>query len=171
MLGRTRLILVFLFLVLGIVLHVKQGISSAWYLYVAAALLMATHIFFGNVWTAFGMLKKGKIKEAEKLLDTIKRPDLLAKGHRAYYHLTRGLIALQYKEYADAEQHLVTAYDTGLRNTSDKAITRLNLAHICFLQHRHADCKAHLADVKALQSSDLMIKDKIKELEAALAKV
>ncbi len=170
MVGKTRLILVFLFLVLGIVLHVKQGISSAWYLYVAAALLMATHIFFGNVWTAFGMLNKGKIAEAEKLLDSIKRPDLLAKGHRAYYHLTRGLIALQHKEYDDAEQHLQTAYDTGLRNANDKAITRLNLAHICFVQKRHADCSAHLAEVKALQSTDLMIKDKVKELEAALGR-
>ena len=165
---KTRLILILLFIVLGVVLQVRLGIGSAWYLYVAAFILLVTHFLFGNVWAAFGMLKKGKMNEAEKLLDDIKRPDWLYKGHRAYYHFTRGMIAMQHKEYPDAEQALKTALQLGLRTANDKAITHLNLAHICFLQNRLIDSNTYLHQIKEQSTNDLVIKDKIKELEKAL---
>ena len=166
---KTRLILVFLFIVIGVVLHVKTGIGSAWYLYAAAFILMITHFLFGNVLTAFGHLNKGQLKQAESIIDAVKRPDFLLKGHRAYYYFVKGMIALQHKEYPEAEKNLKMALDIGLRTSTDKALTGLNLAHMCFLQQRYPECRDYVARVKTEGSTDLMIKDKLKELEMALA--
>jgi len=165
----TRFGLVLLFIIIGIVLHVKQGIGSAWYLYLAALLLLITHFLFGNVWAAFSMMKKGKIAEAERMMDEIKRPDLLLKSHQAYYHFIKGIAALQNKEFPEAEEHLNGALKRGLRTVNDKALVTLNLAHLCFAQDRKEDAAKYLKEVKALPFNDLMLKDKIAEMERALA--
>ncbi len=168
---KTRLFLAFLFIVIGAVLHFRTGIGSAWYLYAAAFILMITHFLFGNVLTAFAHLNKGQLAQAEEIIDDIKRPDFLLKGHRAYYHFVKGMIALQHKEYPEAEESLKQALDTGLRTSTDKALTGLNLAHMCFLQKRFPESRQYVEQVKTFGSTDLMIKDKVKELEAALGKI
>lgn len=165
---KTRLLLVFLFIIIGVVLHFKNGIGSAWYLYAAAFILMITHFLFGNVLTAFAHLNKGQLSKAEDIIDDIKRPDFLLKGHRAYYHFVKGMIALQHKEYPEAEKDLKQALDIGLRTSTDKALTGLNLAHMYFLQQRYPECRQYVDQVKTFGSSDLMIKDKVRELEGAL---
>ncbi|MFK7807586.1 MAG: tetratricopeptide repeat protein [Saprospiraceae bacterium] len=166
----TRLVLVLLFIVIGIVLHVKLGIGSAWYLYVAALLLLATHFLFGNVWAAFGLMKKGHIEKAESMMDQIKRPDFLLKSHQAYYHFIKGIAALQNKEFPEAEEHLTGALQRGLRTVNDEALVTLNLAHLCFAQNRKEEAAAYLKKVKALSYNDLMLKDKVAEMEKALAR-
>ncbi len=165
----TRFLLVLLFIVLGIVLHAKQGMGSAWYLYVAALILLVTYFLFGNVWSAFSLLKKGKLAEAERMMDQIKRPDLLLKSHRSYYHFIKGIAALQNKEFPEAEEHLTSSLKLGLRTSNDTALVHLNLAHLCFAQKRIEDTREHLEKAKALPSNDLMLKDKIGEMEKVLA--
>lgn len=165
---RTRFLLILTFIILGVLLHVKQGISSAWYLYVAAAILLITHFIFGNVWSAFSMLKKGNMAQAETMIDEIKRPDLLLKGHRAYYHFIKGIISLQDKEFENGEQHLKSALDLGLRTDNDRALVHLNLAHICLAQKRPKDARQYVDAAKDIPYNDLMLKDKIKEMDQAL---
>jgi hypothetical protein len=163
-----RFSIILLCLILGIVLHWQQGLGSAFYLYVTALLLLATHFLFGNVWAAFSLLKKGQVHEAERMMDQIKRPDFLWKGHRAYYHFIKGFAALYNKEFPIAEQHLNTALALGLRTTNDTALVTMNLAHLCFVQGKKAEAKNYLERVKALPYNDLMLKEKVLEIEGVL---
>ncbi|MFT5167552.1 MAG: hypothetical protein ACI8P3_002790 [Saprospiraceae bacterium] len=166
---RIRFLLIFFFLVLGIILHVQLGLSSAWYLYLSVFILLGTHFLFGNIWAAFSMLKKGKIEEAETLVNQIKRPEFLAKKPRAYYHFIKGMIALQQEELKEGEIHLVQALERGLRSPNDNALTALNIAHIYFKQEKLDPCRSYLKQSKAFKPNDLMIKQKIEELERVLA--
>lgn len=165
---RIRFLLIFSFLIIGAVLNVKLGFSSAWYLYAAALILLFTHFRFGNVSAAFVNLRRGKLDKAEALLDQIKRPDWLAKQHLAYYHFTKGLLATQHKELPEGEKHLKAALDIGLRSANDNALASLNLAHICFVDQRKDDAKLHLEKTKSYTTNDLMIKQNIQEMEKAL---
>ncbi len=165
----VRFLLVLLFLVLGVVIHIRQGIGGAWYLYAAALLLLATYFLFGNVWSAFSLLKKGKLAQAEHIVDQIKRPEWLLKKHRAYYHFIKGMATLQHKEFAEAEQHLQSALQLGLRTPNDTALVNLNLAHLCLRQKRNEEARHFLQEAKKLPFNDLMMKDKIAEMERALA--
>lgn len=165
---RIRFIVIFFLLFIGIGLHIKIGISPAWYLYLAASIILCTHFLFGSVWAAFAMLRKGKLEEAELLLDQIKRPDLLAKRHQAYYHFVKGMIALQREELIPAEHALKIALEKGLRTSNDNALTALNLAHIYFKQRKMNECRDFVNQAKNFQPNDLLIKEKVKELEKVL---
>ncbi len=166
---RIRYLLILLFMLIGIVLHYQFGIANAWYCYVASVVLYITYYLFGTVGPAFSALRKGKIEQAEKLIGMNRKPEFLLKQHRAYYHFTKGMIAMQKKELTTGEMHLKSALELGLRNDNDKALVSLNLAHIYYVLKRENDSMTFLQKAKAFESNDLMIKQKIEELENALA--
>ena len=166
---RIRYLLILLFMVIGIALHYRFGWQAAWYCYAASVLLYLTYYLFGTVGPAFHKLRRGKVDEAEHLINMIRRPDFLMKRHRAYYHFTKGMIALQKKELPSGEMHLKSALEAGLRTDNDKALVSLNLAHIYFLQKKTEDSRVFLSRAKSFESNDLLIQEKIKELEMALA--
>lgn len=114
-------------------------------------------------------MKRGKVAEAEKLLDTIKRPSWLLKSHRAYYHFIKGIIDLQDKAFEDGQQHLEKSLKLGLRTPNDSALVLLNLAHIRLALKDKIGSKKYLAEAKELPFNDLMLKDKIKEMEKVLS--
>ncbi len=162
---RIRFILIFLFLIIGIVLQIQNGFSSAWYLYATSLILLFTHFAFGNVWAAFRKLQRGKIMEAELLINQIKRPEWLVKQNRTYYHFIKGMIALQQKELSKGEEELKIAVSRGLRSNNDNALALLNLAHICFVEKRQEDTRNYLQQARSFDPNDLMLKQKIEEME------
>jgi len=166
--ARLRLILVALFFIIGLVLHVLLGFGSAWYLYLGAGILLATHFLFGTVWVAFSYLKKGKLERAERLIDATKRPEWLLKGHRAYYHFTKGMILLRRKQTGLAKPHLKEALRLGLRTSTDKALTNLNLAHLHYVEQKLDESEHYLEAAKAIPTDDLLIQQNIEQLEKAL---
>src|SRR5690606_26083157 len=119
--ARIRIALILLFLLIGVVLHVRYGFSPAWYLYATSLILLFTHFAFGNVWAAFSKLQKGKIPEAELLINQIKKPQWLAKQNRTYYHFIKGMIALQKRDLEEGESHLKIAVARKLRSANDNA--------------------------------------------------
>ena len=166
---RIRYLLILLFLLIGMLLHYQVGIGGAWYCYAASVILFVSYYLFGTVGAAFAKLRKGKVEEAEKLIRMTRKPEFLLPRHRAYYHFTSGMIALQKKELDRGEKHLKSALAAGLRNDTDKALASLNLAHIYFVQKRPADSNTFLQQAKSYESNDLMIKEKVAELEKVLA--
>ena len=164
-----RLALILVFLILGVILHIKLGIQAAWYLYAASVILMITHLIFGTVWSAFYYLRKGKIERADQLLRQVVSPGLLIPRHRAYYFFVKGMVLLQRHQLPEAAVNLEQAVDLGLQSDKDTAIARLNLAHIAWVQKDVEKSQKHLAVAKQMETSDLLIKDNIKKLEQALA--
>lgn len=168
---QLRLGIILLFTVLGIWLHIKTGITPAWYLYVTAFILLLTHFLFGTVWVAFAQLKRGNVLKAERLLNQIHQPNLLLKRHRAYYHFSKGMIALQKKRLSEGSTYFGKAMELGLRNDTDRALACLNLAHIAFLGKRFEAAREHLQKAKTFETTDLMIKENLNKLEIALTKM
>lgn len=164
-----RIGLIFLFVILGVILHRELGLEAAWYLYAGALLLTVTHYIFGNVWMAFYQLKKGNLEQAEQLLKTTRRPQWLVRQHRSYYHFTHGMIALQRKAMDAGRFHLGQSLELGLKNETDEALVCLNLAHIAFLDKDQENCQKYLDRAKSLKTNDLLIKKHLKELEDLLA--
>jgi len=165
---RIRFALIALFIGLGILLHLRTGLVNAWYLYAAGALLLLTYLLFGNVWTAFNLLKRGRPEQAQQVLNRIYFPELLAPRHRAYFHFTQGMIQLQHKEVDAAAGQLQQAADIGLSRPADKALLELNLAHIHYVRQQYSQARQHLDNAKSHPTSDLLIRDNIGKLERAL---
>ena len=166
---RIRFGLIFLFIGLGILLQFRTGFENAWPLYLAALILLVSHYLFGMVWVAFNQLKKGKLVQAEQIIQQIKKPEWLIKRNRAYFYFTKGLINLQRKDLEAGEQNLRRALDLGIKRESDVALINLNLAHIYYLRKKFDNARKHLEHAKAQNSGDLLIKDNIVKLERAMA--
>ncbi len=164
-----RYVLIFLFFVLGVVLQLQLGFSQAWYLYAGGLLLALSQLLMGNVWTAYSHLKRGRPLIAEKILNQVWKPDLLIRRNRAYYHFCLGLIYLQRKDLKPAEEQLLHAIDLGMEHPNDSALACLNLAHLYFVQGRWEATEEWMNKARSYPVNDLMIKDKLKELEQALA--
>ena len=160
-----RLSLILLLIGVGILLHGKMGIGSAWYFYLTALILLATHFLFANVWSAFATLKKGNSLEAELMLSKIKQPQWLARSPKAYFHFTKGMIDLQNKKLGEAKLHLQEALKLGLRTPNDHALTALNLAHIHFVKKERTQARKYLEKAKSYEANDLMIKENIRKME------
>lgn len=164
-LAKIRFLLVLLFLGLGIWLHVVEGIGAAWFLYVAAFILLMTHFLFSNVSAAFIALRKGNIDNAEELIYRIKKPEWLLKQHRAYYHFTKGMIALQRNSSQEAKFDLREALNLGLRTSTDKALATLNLANLAFKDKDLELTRKLVAETESYNANDLMIKEHIGKLK------
>lgn len=167
-LARIRFLIGVLIIALGGLIHFKVGFSSAWYMYLAGVIILATHFLFGNVMLAFGRLKKGDVDGAENLILQTKRPDFLLKTHRAYYYFTLGMIALQKKQTGFGRQHLEQALALGLRTPTDNALAAINIADVCFVKKDYKKSDEFRLKAQSFNSNDLMIKEHLKKLEAAL---
>lgn len=167
--GWLRQFLVVLFLSLGILLHLQLGLFAAWYLYVAALLLLVVQIVFGSVWAAFYQLQRGKVDAAQKLLQQTWNPNWLARRHKAYYHFTRGLIALQHHALEPGEADIKKALEYGLQRKRDEALALLNLAHIQYVNKNVKQSRAYVKQVRALEVNDLLIQENLDQLEKVLA--
>lgn len=167
---RLRIALVFLFLGLGILLHLQNGIADAWYLYAGSLLLLITHFLFGTVRSALAILKSGDYLEAELMLSKTKRPNWLWKGHRAYFHFAHGIIALQKKNLERGKFHFQEAGKLGLKDAKDNALNYLNLAHIAFVQKEISEAQKNLQKAQSFQTDDLIVKENLQKMAMALSK-
>lgn len=168
-----RFPLIFIFLGMGAGFHYYFGIEVAWMFYAAASILLLTHLLFGNVWQAFRYLQRGQPARAQRLLDRVRFPQWLVKRNRAYYHLAQGLLRLHTKQpetLAEGAQHLQQALGIGLYRANDRALAHLNLAHVAFVAQDFEAAATEHSRALAEQPTDLLLREKLKELGQALAK-
>jgi len=166
---RLRFLLVALCFGLALLLYYFLGFMAALPAFLASLVLLISFLFLGTVGPAFSRLRKGKILEARQLLGMTHFPNLLLRRHRAYYHFSYGMIDLQQKKMDRAIFHLEEAMKLGLRNNNDHALASLNLAHIYFVQGQHDVSNEWAQKSRGFSPDDLMIKEKLTELEQALA--
>jgi Flp pilus assembly protein TadD len=167
---QLRWILIILFLALGGVLFFWAEGKGSVYLFSASFLLLVTHFLFGTVWQAFSRLRRGDLEQADRLIKKVRYPQFLTKRHRAYYHFVCGMIHLQYKQLEDGKKHLEKALDLGLQSPTDKALVALNLAHVSYVEKDYEGSRAYLEQARQQDTTDLMIQENIKKLEAAMGK-
>ena len=167
---RLRFLLLALCFIIAATLHYMLGFVIALPAYAASCILLISFIILGTVGPAFSRLRKGKILEARQLLGMTHFPNLLLRRHKAYYHFSYGMIDLQQKKLDRSIFHLEKAITLGLRNKNDHALAALNLAHIHFVQKNHQLSGEWAQRAKGYAPDDLMIQEKLAELEAALTK-
>ncbi len=155
----------------AVYMQITEGLSLALYFYASALFMLIVELFFGNTTFAFNLLKRGQPEMASDLLDRTWNPNWLIKSKKAYYHFTKGLLFLQVKELDNALEQLKIAHNLGLKTPSDNALNALNIAHIYFTKKDKKQAKHYLEIVKSLSSNDLMMKERVTDMEKALKKM
>ncbi len=125
-----RIILIIICLVFGIYQFFKGEIYLGFLFTVAAFFLGYGYFRYGNVWSAFQNLMKGRNIRAEKLINSVKYPNLLSTQQKAYYFFAKGVLEQDKNNWDEAENYYLKSLEEGLRTSNDAAIANLNLATI-----------------------------------------
>ncbi|HVG16266.1 MAG TPA: hypothetical protein VM935_14950 [Chitinophagaceae bacterium] len=104
-------ILVFL---LGIITNYFSGFWPAFTLYLIAIVLIAGHFFFGPLRLIQEHMESGNMDEAEKIVSSIKYPNLLYKPIRSVYYTLKGNMAMMKQDFDSAELNMKKGLDLGM---------------------------------------------------------
>ena len=146
----TRVILVVFSLIAAAYFYSKEDFAIMSMMLIAGGLFIYGYFKYGTVYTAFQQIKKANIKKADELISKINNPDKLTKGHKSYYYLTTGIIALEKQELEKSHSDLTQALNIGLRTENDKSIVLLNLANIELLRKNYNKANEYIKKVREL---------------------
>jgi len=111
---KYRLYIGILLLVLGGTTNYYAGFWPAFALYLIGVILIAGHFFFGPLRLIQEHMESGDMEAAQKVLNSIKYPNLLYKPIRSVYYTLKGNIAMMNQDYDTAEINMKKGLDLGM---------------------------------------------------------
>src|SRR5215217_639769 len=101
-------------LILGGVTNYFSGFWPAFPLYLVGVILIAGHFFFGPLRLIQEYMEKGDMDGAQKILNSIKYPNLLYKPIRSVYYTLKGNVAMMNQDFDTAERSMKKGLDLGM---------------------------------------------------------
>jgi len=111
---KYRLPIALAFLVLGVVANIYAGFWPAFLPYLVALILLFGYFFFGPLRLIQEHMESGDLEAAEKVLASVKFPNLLYKPIRSVYYTLKGNIAMMKQDFAGAELNMKKGLDLGM---------------------------------------------------------
>ncbi len=111
---KYRLQLGVLLAVLGGLANFYSGFWPAFPLYFTGLILVLGHFFFGPLRLIQVHLESGNIEKAEKIIKSVKFPNLLYKPIRSVFYTLKGNIAMSKQDYDGAEKMIQKGLDLGM---------------------------------------------------------
>jgi tetratricopeptide (TPR) repeat protein len=103
-----------IFLVLvGIATNVWAGFWPAFPAYLIGVILIAGHFFIGPLRLIQEHMEKGDMEGAERVVNSVKYPNLLYKPIRSAYYTVKGQMAMMKQDFDGAEKHMKKGIDLG----------------------------------------------------------
>lgn len=111
---KYRLPLGIILLILGGITNYAAGFWPAFPLYLIGVVLIFSHFFFGPLRLIQEYMETGDLEGAEKVLNSIKYPNLLYKPIRSVYYTLKGNIAMSKQDFDGAETMMKKGLDLGM---------------------------------------------------------
>lgn len=111
---KYRLYVGLVVLALAIVTNYFAGFWPAFPLYLIGVVLIAGHFFFGPLRLIQEYMEKGDMDGAQKVLRSIKYPNLLYKPIRSVYYTLQGNVAMMNQDFDTAEKSMKKGLDLGM---------------------------------------------------------
>jgi tetratricopeptide (TPR) repeat protein len=124
---KYRLHLGIVLIIVGIIVNVLSGFWPAFPAYLIAVILIAGHFFIGPLRLIQEHMETGDMEGAERVLNSVKYPNLLYKPIRSAYYTIRGQIAMMKQDFDSAEMNMKKGLDLG---TPIKEVEGANLLQI-----------------------------------------
>jgi tetratricopeptide (TPR) repeat protein len=91
-----------------------SGFWPVFPLYLIGVILLAGHFFFGPLRLIQQHLESGNIEEAEKVINSVKFPNLLYKPIRSVYYTLKGHLSMMKQDFDSAEKNMKKGLDLGM---------------------------------------------------------
>jgi tetratricopeptide (TPR) repeat protein len=102
------------FLVIGVVTNIYAGFWPAFLPYLMTLILLFGYFFFGPLRLIQEHMEAGNMDAAEKVLNSVKFPNLLYKPIRSVYYTLKGNIAMMKQDFDGAERNMKKGLDLGM---------------------------------------------------------
>lgn len=124
---RYRFWLGLLSIVLAIFVTITAGFWPAFILYFVGVIALFSHFFIGPLRLVQEPMEQGNMDEVEKILNSIKFPQLLYKPIRSTYFTLKGNVAMMKKDFDGAEKHLKMSSELGSPMPDAEGANKLQL--------------------------------------------
>jgi tetratricopeptide (TPR) repeat protein len=111
---KYRLYIGLALIAIGILTNIYAGFWPAFLPYLVGLVLIAGHFFFGPLRLIQEHMEAGDMEGAEKVIATIKFPNLLYKPIRSVYFTLKGNIAMMKNDFDAAEVNMRKGLDLGM---------------------------------------------------------
>jgi tetratricopeptide (TPR) repeat protein len=103
---RYRFWLGLITIALAVLVNIQSGFWPAFILYFIGIIAIFTHFFIGPLRLIQEPMEQGNIEEVERIMASIKFPNLMFKPVRSTYYTLKGNLAMMKQDYDGAEKHL-----------------------------------------------------------------
>jgi tetratricopeptide (TPR) repeat protein len=110
---KYRLQLGIFLVLLGVAANVWAGFWPAFPAYLIGLILIAGHFFIGPLRLIQEHMEKGDMEGAERVVNSVKYPNLLYKPIRSAYYTVKGQMAMMKQDFDGAEKHMKKGIDLG----------------------------------------------------------
>ena len=112
---KYRLYTGILLIIAGLAMNLTiSGFWPVFPLYLVGAILIFGHFFFGPLRLIQEHMESGNMEEAEKIVNSIKYPNLLYKPIRSVYYTLKGNMAMMKQDFDTAEVNMKKGLDLGM---------------------------------------------------------
>jgi tetratricopeptide (TPR) repeat protein len=118
-------------LIIAIATNVYAGFWPAFLPYLIAVLLLFGYFFFGPLRLIQEHMESGDMEAAEKVLNSVKYPNLLYKPIRSVYYTLKGNIAMMKQDFAGAEKNMKMGLDLGMPMKEAEGASLLQMGMLC----------------------------------------
>ncbi len=101
-------------ILIAVITNIFSGFWPAFLPYLAGVVLIFGHFFFGPLRLIQEYMETGDVEGAEKVLGTIKFPNLLYKPIRSVYYTLKGNLAMMKQDFDGAEKNMKKGLDLGM---------------------------------------------------------
>ena len=118
-------------LAIGGYVNYSASFWPAFPLYFVGVILILGHFFFGPLRLIQEYMESGDMEGAEKVLNSIKYPNLLYKPIRSVYYTLKGNLAMMKQDFTSAEKHMKKGLDLGMPMKEAEGASLLQMGMLC----------------------------------------
>lgn len=163
-----KLALIVVTLAGGIVLSFLFGFWYAFPLLLVGIGLLVSYILLGTVQSAAMLMQNMDFGAVERRLKLTFKPEWLYSANRAYFYMIKGGLAMQLKNYPEAEIMLDKAQATGLPSDNERAMVLLQQANLAVVKNNYKAAQLLMKQAKQQQVTETQIREQIAEFDKAL---
>jgi tetratricopeptide (TPR) repeat protein len=101
-------------IIIGVLANVYSGFWPAFPAYLIALILLFGYFFFGPLRLIQEHMESGNMEAAEKILASVRYPNLLYKPIRSVFYTLKGNIAMMKQDFVGAETNMKKGLDLGM---------------------------------------------------------
>lgn len=141
---KYRLPIAIILLVLGGYVNYAAGFWPAFPLYLIAVILIFGYFFFGPLRLIQDYMGNGDLEGAEKVLNSVKYPNLLYKPIRSVYYTLKGNIAMSKQDFDTAETNMKKGLDLGMPMKEAEGASLLQMGMLAMQKNNNKQGESYI---------------------------